>query len=181
LEGSNTLEDLLSFEEIHKLIHGAAKRWARSWQNKRIPFEDFLSVFYEKAWEVIQDYTWATDFYLYETISEAINKRGKDLVRQATRTDRRKAFHEAYSLKEGFEDFYPDPVNVAQLVTDRLYKEQVLQDPELTDRERRVLLEVYKGGSQREIAGKLGKDRKTVSRTMDHLRHKLDSYRTTSA
>lgn len=85
--------------DVHRLIHGAAHRWARAYQHKRFPFEDFLSAFYETVWLVIKGYTWATDFYLYETMSQAIKKRGFSILRAAGR-DKRRAFHEALPLAD---------------------------------------------------------------------------------
>lgn len=97
--------DLLRYDPIHRLIYGAAYRWGRAYHNKRIPFEDFLSVFYEAAWRAIERYTWATDFYLYETLSRDIQSRGMSIIRAAGR-DKRKALHEALPLAEDFADLF---------------------------------------------------------------------------
>lgn len=93
-------------DAVHSLIHGAAIRWARLYKDKRIPFEDFLSAFYETAWQVIERYTWATDFYLYETLSKAIQKRGKAILRYCLGADCRKVLHESLPLVDGFEDLF---------------------------------------------------------------------------
>ncbi|TVY00996.1 hypothetical protein FPZ49_32915 [Paenibacillus cremeus] len=93
--------ELLDYDLVRRLIHGAAHRWARAYRDKRITFEDFLSSFYEAAWRVIERYTWATDFYLFETISNAIKRRGQSMLRAAG-NDKRRAFHEALPLADDF-------------------------------------------------------------------------------
>lgn len=98
-----TRYELLQHENIQRLIHGAAKRWARLYKHRRLTFEDFLSVFYQTAWKVIDDYSWATDFYLYETMSRAIQKRGISVLRESRR-DKRRVLHEALPLFDGWED-----------------------------------------------------------------------------
>jgi len=102
---SGQRDDLLRYDPVHRLIYGAAYRWGRAYRNKRIPFEDFLSVFYETAWNTIENYTWVSDFYLYETLSRDIQSRGKSLIRAAM-TDKRRVMHEASELSEGFKDLY---------------------------------------------------------------------------
>lgn len=100
------MDELLSFEPVHKLIHGAAYCWSRSNRDRRIPFDEFLSAFYEAVWKVIDGYTWATDFYLYETMSKAIQKRGKAILRDCLGADCRKVLHEALPLVDGFEELF---------------------------------------------------------------------------
>ncbi|WP_128083469.1 hypothetical protein [Paenibacillus sp. DMB5] len=95
----NLADELLRFDPVRRLIYGAAYRWTNAYQDKRLTFEDFLSAFYEAVWRVIDAYTWATDFYLYETMSRAIQKRGLSILR-ATGTDKRRAFHEALPLAD---------------------------------------------------------------------------------
>jgi len=174
LQGSSALEDLLFFDpirgegfsEIVKLMESTAKRWASKCHYLRLGYHDFLSRFYYTALKEIYRYSWAKAFYLYETLEKAFNNRAKDLIRWAKR-DKRKSLHEALPLL----DFYPDPVNVSQLIIDREYEEQLLSG--LTDPERLVLIAVLDGDSQRKIARCLMKDRKTISRTLKRIRGKL--------
>src|SRR5690606_6368532 len=64
-------DELLKFNHVHRLIYGAAARWYKKYSFIRLTYEDFLSEFYEVIWKVIEGYTWATDFYLYETMVQA--------------------------------------------------------------------------------------------------------------
>lgn len=176
---------LLKFEPVHKLIYGAATRWGRTYKKDRITFEDFLSVFYQAAWEVITAYTWTTEFFLYEMIVKAIQSRGKNLLRDSLKTDRRRVLHEALPLADGFEEFYADKdaLDVSEIVLDKLFKEQLLSDTHLTETERRIFWSIYNNennekASQRKVAKDMGIDRRIVSQNIQRLRRKLVPYRT---
>jgi hypothetical protein len=170
--------ELLQYEPIRSLIFGAANRWGCKYQNYRLTSDDFLSVFYQVAWKEIMSYTWATDFYLYETLSKAIQSQGRSLLRDSLVTHRRRAFHEALPLLDGFHEFYPDQLlDIENDIIEKIYEEQMLLDPLMTHSERCILHIIYHGGSQREAARQLKTDRRTVSREVVCLQGKLKEYR----
>lgn len=172
-------DELLRFSQIQKLVYGAACRWGKKYHCYRISTDDFLSVFYQAAWQTIDNYTWVTDFYLYETISKNIQNRGKSLLRDSLATDQRRSFHEALSLTEGFEKFYPDNrIDVELIATDNTFETQFLQDQALLAVDRRVLRIMYAGGSERAAAEQIEVSRRKISNSMMRIRDKLAPYLT---
>jgi hypothetical protein len=173
------LDDLLvKSGTIHNYIHGAASRWGYAYKKNRLSRDDFLSAFYQAAWEdAITKYTWATEFFLYELIVKAIQSRGKNLLRDCLHTDRRRTLHEALPLADGFEEFYADEdtPNMAEVVMDNLFREQTLLNTKLTVSERQILFIVFDDEkvSKRKLAKETGMDRRIVSQTMKRLRPKL--------
>jgi DNA-binding CsgD family transcriptional regulator len=177
LSQEGKLDDLLRYELIDKLIYGASFRWGDKYHKSRLSKDDFLSVFYQAAWKEIERYTWHTDFFLYETLVKAIQSRGRSLLRDNLATDRRRAFHEALPLIEGFNEFYPDrSLDIELNVIEKRYEEQMHLDPTLTDQERSILHIISGGGSQREAARQLDIDRRTISRSIGYLKAKLQPY-----
>jgi len=176
-------DDLLlsdpSFDLVHRLIKGKARGWGRAYKNNRLTVEDFESCFYETVWLTIGNYSWTSEFYLYETIKIAIESRGKMILRKYLQTDRRRAFHEALPLIDGFEQFYPDKraPDIAAVVVDRLvFEQQVLRDPKLTTSERITLSVLCDGGSQRDAARALNTNRRKISTAVCRIRSKLEPY-----
>jgi hypothetical protein len=172
-------DELLEHDPVKKLIKGAASGWGRMYKKYRLSSHDFESVFYQVAWNVIANYTWATQFFLYEMIRQAINSQGMNLVRDCFASCRG-AHHKALALEE----FYVDESapTMADVLVDKLFEEQFLLDPRLTELERRIFWSVYddenEKASQRKVARQTGIDRRVVSQTMNHLRRKLEPYRT---
>lgn len=165
--------DLLAYPIVASLINGAASRWGKRYKNNRLTREDFLSAFYEEAWVTVMEYSWLDTYYLYEHLRKAINSRGKDILRSIKR-DVRRAFHDSLPLKEGFEDFYPDEYQLEDFVMLKLYKE------ELTGLEQDVFNVMNNGGSQREAAMKLNKNRRTIGKALSRLQDKYISYESAS-
>ncbi|MEK5282979.1 MULTISPECIES: helix-turn-helix domain-containing protein [Paenibacillus] len=166
-------DNLLTYPVVVNLINGYATRWGKRYKNNRLTREDFLSAFYEIAWTIVMDYSWLDPYYLYEQLKKGIQSRGKDILR-SSKYDKRRAFHDSLSLKEGFEDFYPDNYQLEDMVMLKLYKE------ELNSLEQDVFNIINDGGSQREAAKELRKDRRTIRKTVNRVQEKYDSYRSVS-
>lgn len=165
--------DILIYPIVASLINGAASRWGKRYKNNRLTREDFLSAFYEQAWVTVMNYSWLDPYYLYEHLNKAIESRGKDILRSIER-DVRSAFHESLSLKNGFEDFYPDNYHLEDSVMLEFYKN------ELTRLEQEVFNVMNSGGSQREAAEELKKDRRTIRKALSRLQDKYSSYQSVS-
>jgi hypothetical protein len=172
-------DELLQYEPVKNLIKGAASGWGRMYKRYRLSSHDFESVFYLAAWTVISNYTWETEFFLYEMIRQAIKSQGLNMLRDCFASCRG-ALHKALSLEEFY--FDESAPTMADVVVDKLFEEQYLLDPRLTESERRILWSVCDKEntkvSQRKVARDSGIDRRVVPRIMNQLRRKLEPYRT---
>lgn len=164
------LDEVLAFDEVQALIKREAAEWARKTSYIRLDMADFMSEFYEAAWHVIDSYTWATDFYMYETLRLTFRSRALNLIKRSSR-NKRKYDHTALPLL--YADTIPAPDDVEQRVTDSVFVEEVFNDPTWTAFERDVLTARYDGESVASIALRLGRDRKTVRAALERVKAKL--------
>ncbi|MBE7901088.1 sigma-70 family RNA polymerase sigma factor (plasmid) [Paenibacillus polymyxa] len=162
--------DLITYPIVRNLLEREADRWSRTYRNKRLTREDFLSKFYETAWLTIEKYSWIHSTYLYIQIRTAIKSCAKDMLR-AIDCNSRYAFHSSLSLAEGFEDFYPDASgDLEDVVMERIFQEN------LSTQDKGVWRALCEGQSQRETAKELGKHRKTVSNSVARIKNKYNEF-----
>jgi hypothetical protein len=164
---------------IKDLFNNMLKRLERGWKNRRLCREDFEEVMLYAAVEVLYGYSWASDYYLYETIKLAIQREAIDVTRTVENRCN-EIWANALPLSDGFDMFYPDKrVDVVKHVTDRLTVEEMLNHWCLTEAERQLLRVVYENhdASLRELADLSGvKHKMEVSRTLQKIRGKLESF-----
>lgn len=167
------------FKLLKTRVHIVASTYADNWGNWRLSYTDFEeALWYEVARIVKKSYNGYSDFYLYETVNKALDRRCMDVVRKATKTKQGRFEHSAKALPLDFEQNYPSPENIESDVTNRVLVNQILNDPVLTKDEREFLKVYYDnpGTSFQQLADALGyKHRENTRRVFARIKKKLVS------
>lgn len=176
--------DTDDFTKLYEKLQGRVKRLAefngKNWVNWRLSEHDFESVLWEEIWRIIRNYNGWTDFYLLETIDQALMRRCIDVQRRASKT-RRGEFENGASSLESINESKPIPSNdnTEQKATNRVLVNQIINDPILTEEERRFIKIFYDntGATFREIAEMMGYNHsETARRLLARVRKKLTRY-----
>lgn len=136
------------YRTSHSLIDNLAKIQAATIFKKfskstRISYSDLYSIAQERAWEAVEEYSWISDYYLYEHIKKAIESviidylRAEGLVPDSPVG--KMFFHTAKSIEANLEDVEEGeaiPLNLGSVefegdLTTRLFLEEVLTGEEL--------------------------------------------------
>lgn len=173
-------------ENLHRLlssvkftIYRKAEAWHNRWKNKRLCKDDFLSAYYETAWKLCESYSHYQEFYFYETLCLAINRRGIDLTRKLLRkqTDFEVA---AIPLLDETADYLPDKrINIENDVVINDLTGRILKDESLTMKERQLLQVIYDNpdASNREIASIAGLNHHySVTRSLRRIKQKINHF-----
>lgn len=177
------------YPELKKCVDYWSKFYAKNWlKNTRLSYSDFESEFWcTVTWEVVK-YTkkiYANkreDFFLFEIIQIALLRQGLDIVRAATKTDKGKFWHTMLSWEQQTEKWgeqTPSPVYVEKVATDKLFVSQLINDPVLTDEERRFLKALYDDpeASFQNLADVMGySHREQARRKLRRIQKKLARY-----
>lgn len=142
--------------------------------------DDFESEFWFTAWQVAEHGGWKGHFFADTLLGKngALEKRARELIRHAYR-EKRRHYHTALSLNDELVKYVKDPFDLEEEVTNKLFIEQMVNDPELSDAERRLLLAVLDDheASLSELADRLGfKHKEQVRRVLLRLRKKLGKW-----
>ncbi|WP_409253855.1 hypothetical protein V1502_08140 [Bacillus sp. SCS-153A] len=94
---------LLSHITITSMVKRVANTFYKSHKNNsRVSYEDFYSVSFEKAWNIISDYSWSSHYFLYEHLNRGLHTACIDLLRSEgltkSRRNRNTSFHKAKGL-----------------------------------------------------------------------------------
>lgn len=159
------------------MLHRKAESWHNRWKNKRLHKDDFLSVFYEAAGELCDDYIHYQEFYFYETLCLVVHRRGIDLTRKLLR----KQTHfevAALPLFDETADYLPDiSVDIENDVVTNDLVGRILSDGSLTEKERWLLQVIYDNpdSSDREIARIAGLNHNyEVTRILRRIKKKIN-------
>jgi hypothetical protein len=163
---------------LQKRVERIAKNRAKYWKNKRISHHDFESAYWEEIWRIVKDYDGLGEFYLYETILLAINRRSHDVTRNATVKGNNRINHLAESLNEQIH-FIPT-VNIENEITTKILVEQIISDASLSDSERNLLKTIYEypeAKTNQQLAALLGlPHRETIRRMLKRVQEKVLKY-----
>lgn len=158
------------------MLHRKAEAGERKWKNKRLHKDDFLSVFYETAGKLCDDYCHYQAFYFYETLCLAIDRRGIDLTRKLT-TKQGRFEVAALPLFDETADYLPDiSVDIENDVVTNDLVGRILKDESLTDKERRLLQIIYDNPKTSNPAISVLSDLKShqqVDRYLNRIQNKL--------
>ncbi|MTI84277.1 MAG: hypothetical protein FH756_10300 [Firmicutes bacterium] len=150
--------------------------WSKWWFTK----EDFESYFWEETQKVIEFYSCNSKFYLYEQVDKKLYGRGYDFIRMNLGTKQGYFEREASRFPDGFEDKYPSDFNPEKQVTDKLLIDQMIEEPSLTAKERKLLAILYENpdASNSELAELMGfNHREQVRRARFSIKKKLETFR----
>lgn len=179
LTRSEIAQDKL-LKHLTEILRNKARAWGRRWNNCKLSAADFESVFFEEAWKLSDSYIHYGDFYFYETLILALERRAIDVVRKQTRTKRGTFEVEIRRLKEETADYLADiNINVEGNVIDRCVVTQMLNDDTLTEQEQQLLLAKYEypNASMIELArGVRLKHHEEVRRTFNRISKKMSHY-----
>lgn len=169
--GEGEAFDRYLYNAIRSLVEKKAAKHGRKWRNKWIRYEDFYSVFWEKAWKACRSYSWADRFYLYEILdgrNGVLERAAIDLARKETQTDKRRANSEALEFKG---ERNQAAVNTETEAINRVYVSQTFNE-----KEQKVVSALWTdpGLSNAEIALMCGFGNKE---TVRRIRRKLTEYK----
>jgi len=159
------------------MMHRKAEAWHSRWKNKRLRKDDFLSIFYETAWKMCDDYCHYQDFYFYETLCLAIHRKGIDLTRKLAT---KQTYFEvaAVPLLEETAEYLPDKsVKIEDDFETNDLNDRILNAESLTEKEKQLLQVIYDNpdASYRQIAKLIGvKEHKTVIRSLRKIKRKIN-------
>lgn len=164
-------------ESTHSEVNQRKSReWGKRTNNLRLGKADFESLFYDVVLKQIGEYSWANDFYLYETLTKSMDSRALDLIRKV-KAKKRSTTNLAVPLLDDFEAVYPSKDQVEDSVVNRLYLNQIMSDPSLTKQERKIIDQRLIGVTDREIAKRyrvnprtIGRSRKMIAKNLAWLR-----------
>lgn len=74
------------FKTLRTVIKSKSNKWARRWNNRRLGSADFESMFYDTFWKLCDTYSWYGEFYFYETLCLALERKAISLIRESTKT-----------------------------------------------------------------------------------------------
>lgn len=175
---AHLLDSLL--REFQFVIQKKAKAMARKWGSKKIPEADFEHAFWITAWQLCEErYNHYTEFYLYETLLLALERKGMDIIRKHTKTKKRALNTASVRLHEKAAYLFPSDEDIEKQVTDRMLVEQILSDEVLTSDERLLLETIYQNPdlSYRAISREIGTHHEQVKRNLERIRRKLQHYK----
>lgn len=167
------------FKMLKTTIQMKARAYERRWKNFRLSAHDFESVFWEVTWKIIEFYHYDNPYMLVETLELAWKRRALDVIRSATRTNRGRVWHTAVPLKDRFEQFYPDPLDMEEMVADSVVVQQIMSEAVLTTDEKKLLQAIYSNpeATNRELAELMKRPHmEYVRRTLKKIRGKLAAY-----
>ncbi|WP_028400507.1 sigma-70 family RNA polymerase sigma factor [Ectobacillus panaciterrae] len=171
------LEKLLI--EFGFTIQTKAEALANRWNNKKIPVADFEHEFWITAWLLCEEnYNHYTEFYLYETLLLALERKSVDVVRKYTNVKRQAVNTDSLPLLTEADNLYPSDEDIEKQATDRILVQQLLSDETLTAQERGILETMYEhsDSSYRKIGEELGLHHEQVKRNLERIRRKLRHY-----
>lgn len=121
-------------------ISGKLRKWAK--RNPGIDPADFESAMSEAVWDVVKRYDPAnTEFYLYETVLIALDRSCIDTVRSNTGYRRKSAVTSIVPLESVLA--VASDTDMAEMICDRLFIEQMIDDNSLSDDDKRLLRLLY--------------------------------------
>ncbi|PEM14470.1 sigma-70 family RNA polymerase sigma factor [Bacillus wiedmannii] len=171
------LEKLL--EELRFTIQTKAEALAKKWINKKISAEDLEHEFWITAWTLcIEKYNHYQDFYLYETLLLALERKSIDVIRKYTKTKKQAINADSLPLLSKANNLYPSDEDIEKQATDRILVQQILRDELVSVQEQKILEIIYENPnlSYRKISDILGIHMEQVRRTLGRIKRKLRSY-----
>lgn len=191
---------------IKRLVESSARYFANyRYKNARIYYADFFSCFQYVAWQIANETHYAGKINFHDRLKKRLNSRAVDLYREFTTQgdktltfavnidklpEREYAFestnYRTKSEKRGtniIRNKIPLEYECRRLENDvcnRLFVEQMLNDPILNDTERRLLVYIYRSpdSTTRQQARAVGlKHHEQVRRMLDKIGGKLRRYK----
>ncbi|MGC7870991.1 hypothetical protein ACPUYX_05595 [Desulfosporosinus sp. SYSU MS00001] len=155
------------FELLQGLVVTKARSAAKNWGGLRIPAAEFESVFWEEALRIADSHSLDDEFLLYETLELSIKRRTVDLARKFGYSNQERFEREAASLQAMQMDLPDWRVDVGESVTDKLFLQQLLTDPDILLPDERELLQIrlyHPHATLRDLAVLAGYSKDKVSR-----------------
>lgn len=162
------------FNKISAVISDCIKHYLDGWRSCGLSDSDFEGEFWERVWKIIAAYDGTGDFFLYETIIQAIYSRGKDIVKRAVK--RQKTFS---VWKQFYDETICDQTDIDKDITDKLLVDQLMSEWKLTTPEREFLDALYlnPGISFENIRKLMGLNHKeTARRMLNRIKEKVVHY-----
>ncbi|TWT07324.1 hypothetical protein FQV26_05800 [Planococcus sp. CPCC 101016] len=103
------LNHILEHVTVVSMINRIGNTFYNAWRkNSRLTLNDFQSVLYERAWIIIENYSWDSNYYLFEHLNHGLIQSCKDLLRveglTKKRINSRTHFHKATSMNGDFQN-----------------------------------------------------------------------------
>lgn len=174
-----------SFKHLWELLKKSVDYWAEHyaflWSGKWFCVEDFVEYFEDETRKEIEKYDyWTSPFYLQERVNKKLEGRGHDFVRMKAKTGQGEFEHSLGRFSDFANEVYPGKENTEKTVTERILLDQIMNEPSLTDLERKFLQVRYENldASFDELSFIMGLGNKVKAwRLMDSIRKKLEKYR----
>jgi len=174
-----------TFNRLWRLLKKSVDYWAEhfayNWSGKWFSKEDFEEYFEDEILKEIELYDyWKSPFYLSERVRKRLEGRGYDLVRMKAKTKQGEFEHSLGRFNEFADDIYPGKDNTEKIVVEHILIDQIMNDPSLTEQERKFLQIRYENldASFEELAESMGFESKVKAwRLMKSIRNKLEKYR----